>query len=209
MSKLYINIISIFILINLTGCLYVPFMGGGIVVPADSSKINFKAKNYSIGPVSTPQFTSLISKTINSNEVDIKTLGTVKWTSPFHRFNGIAAVTDEAIILLKWYKPDKEYKIIMRLAYNENEIRAVSIGANGLTANLEMRNFDLIFKDMGSGYDTITQLQFVNVDSTEVGAEKTISAFNFLKNKIKVYDVEDYDMSSDDFELNPDETELK
>jgi len=210
MSRLYINIISIFILINLTGC-YVPFMGGGIFVfPSGSSTKEVKTKNYSNGPVSTPEFASLISEAIDGGVTEIKVLGAANWIFPGHLFDGIAAVTDKAIILIKWYKPDNEYKIIKRLAFNE--ILSIAIDTRR-GANLYMRHSKLNFEDISFEYNVETHLQFVK--SIWQDSEKTETAYNYLKNLIKVHELaidyinyDDYD-DYENFEQNPDDTEPK
>lgn len=85
--------------------------------------------NYSIGPVSSEGFPSLVKDAIPSDKGRIRVFGKVDWigflissksvhlTTPY--FSGVAALTDTDILLLLWDEDEQRYKIVERVPYEE------------------------------------------------------------------------------------------
>ena len=85
--------------------------------------------NYSIGPVSSDGFPSLVKDAIPSDKGKIHVFGKAEWfgfyisskslhfTTPY--FLGVAALTDTDILLLLWDEDEQRYKIVERMPYEE------------------------------------------------------------------------------------------
>jgi len=113
MAKIYAYVVSLFILVSLTGCGPMPIK---MLVP-----------DYSLGPVSSEDFPDLVQSAIPPDKGEVHIFGKANWLgfveSPgyFHvvspYFSGVAALTDTDIFLLLYNDNEQRYEILTQVPY--------------------------------------------------------------------------------------------
>jgi len=141
-----------------------------------------------IGPVSSPEFPSLVAKTIPKEDGEIRLFGSGNWypnvrgftairsillATPVPPTPGALVITDEALIFLQWDEEAKIFDVIKRLPYSE--LVAVSLDSYGLNRRIVLRKKDL-------SYDSF---DFTQASGNLVDATKVEQAIEFLLGRIK------------------------
>jgi hypothetical protein len=141
-----------------------------------------------IGPVSSPEFPSLVAKTIPKEDGEIRLFGSGNWypnvrgftairssllATPADPTPGVLVITDEALLFQQWDEEAKIFDVIKRLPYSE--LVAVSLDTYGLNRRIVLRKTDL-------SYDSF---DFTQASGTFVDATKVEQAIGFLRGRIK------------------------
>ncbi len=113
MARIHVHAIRFVILILLTGC------GGPIIF-----YMEMKAPGYSIGPISSKEFSGLVKNAIPKDKGKLRVFGKAYWGEFGDRnifvsrhFSGIAALTDSNILLLLFNDDDQRYEILTQVPY--------------------------------------------------------------------------------------------
>ena len=179
MSKFYSLTIKVLLFLSLTGCIF--------------PTIEIKIPDYSLGPVSSHEFPTLLHNAIPASEGEVHVFGRVEWyglrDSPFRgfgrHFRGVAAITNTDILLLKWHEPGERYKIVERLPYSEILSVSTSSWGSGGSIHLHLKDKELSLGDQNYGFPRSTYLGFVKPSGFWTDQEKNEAAFVLLQEKIK------------------------
>lgn len=140
-----------------------------------------------IGPVSSPEFPSLVAKTLSKDDGEIHFFGSGSWYPNVRGFTpnrslflakpapptpGVLVITDEALLFLQWDEDAKSFDIIKRLPYSE--LVAVSLDSYGLNRRIVLRKKDL-------SYDSF---DFTQGSGNFIDATKVEQAIGFLRGHI-------------------------
>ena len=184
MAKLFSLTTIVLLVLSLTGCV------GNIT-------LQVKIPDYSLGPVSSDEFPDLLHDAIPASEGEVHVFGRAEW-SGFHDsrkfpvvsyiFVPVAAITDTDILLLKWYEPEKRYKIVKRLPYSE--ILSVSKVRRAIFLYFEDKEFSLGDKNyIIFGNTTFkTLFTFSSPSGFSMDQEKNEAAFFTLNDNIKLHE---------------------
>ncbi len=180
MAKFYLLLINVLLLFTLTGCTPI-YTNGGFYIAGVLPEV--PTPNYTIGPVSSPEFPVLLHNAIPSTEGKVHIFGQVEWWLPIRPFTprflrGVAAITDTSILLLKWYEPEARFEVLKRFPYSE--IVSVSLKGFGLARYIHVQHKDLSFGDQHYGSAQETSFNFVR--GIWLDREKTEAAFALLQN---------------------------
>jgi len=115
---------ALFTALLLVGCVPVPvvgwtpvFVGGPTAGSAD-----LKQPDYSLGPVSSDQFPDLVKNAIPPSEGAVHLAGRVELLllsdNRTYILDAVGSLTDAGIALLRWYEPEKQYRILARIPYS-------------------------------------------------------------------------------------------
>jgi hypothetical protein len=184
MSKISAHFAGMFLTVVLTAC-YVP------------APQKMGIPDYSIGPISSDEFPGLVSDAIPSNEGEIHVFGKAQWhgfhdssktlhfTTPY--FSGVAALTDEAILLLMWDEREQNYEIIERVPFSK--IKFQPKGERGSAASITILMDESTIKVGEQGYTSFnkTYLQFVLQNGLRVDGEKNRQANLLFEEKVERY----------------------
>ena len=159
--------------------------------------IKVKTPEYSLGPVSSQEFSILLQEAIPADEGEVHVAGQIEWfglesTGHFpgvgRYLKGVAAITDTDILLLGWHEPEEQYKIVARIPYSE--INAISTSSKGVgrAISLYFEDQELSLGDRDYKMGRRTFINFVKPSSIWVNKQKNEVAYNLLKDKIKPYE---------------------
>jgi hypothetical protein len=141
-----------------------------------------------IGPVSSPEFPSLVAKTIPKEDGEILLFGSGNWYPNVRGFTairssllakpadptpGVLVITDGALLFQQWDEETKIFDVIKRLPYSE--LVAVSRDTYGLNRRIILRKTDL-------SYDSF---DFTQASGNFVDATKVEQAIEFLRGRIE------------------------
>ena len=184
MTKFYFLIIKILIVLSIAGCLG---------IPSQQARI----PGYSLGPISSDKFPSLLHDAIPASEGKVHVFGNVSWSgfrdsrnypAVSRYFHSVAAITDTDILLLKWHEIEKRYKIVKRLRYSE--IQSISKGGSLIYLYFNDEELSLGNKNyVIYGTTTFkTYFEFYKPSGFLGDQEKSEAAFFILKDNIKLHE---------------------
>ena len=152
---------------------------------------------YSLGPISSDEFPTLLHDAIPAREGKVHVFGKVTWggfrdsrnyPAVSRYFHSVAAITDTDILLLKWHEIEKRYKIVKRLRYSE--IQSISkVGSliylyfNDEELSLGNKNYVIYGKTTFKTY-----FEFAKPSGILIDQEKSEAAFFILKDNIKLHE---------------------
>jgi hypothetical protein len=141
-----------------------------------------------IGPISSPEFPTLVNNAIPASEGKVQIFGAGNWfpnllgftgvrsfllAPPAESIPGVFVITDTSLLFLQWHQPEERFEVVKRLLYSE--ILSVSLDSYGLNRRLVVRKKDLSF-------DTF---DFTKGNGTLVDTEKVEAAFALLRDRFK------------------------
>jgi len=195
MPRFYLLFLKVALLVSLTGCFPFSAMDVGFLVlslPAGAGTGETDLTGYTIGPVSSEDFSDLLLNAIPASEGEVNLFGRVQWTGLTHirqsrssLLQTVAAFTNTDILSLWWYEEDQQYRILMRLPYSE--IQSVSFEQYGFGATIKLCHEvgELLLEDQKYSIGQATRLNFLNQNGMLGDTIKTEAAFEFLEDKIK------------------------
>ena len=192
MSKHYILATVLVALFLLSGCVITPLTVIGSTPLLVRGPKTFDLPNYSLGPVSSDQFSDLLEKAIPPNEGVVHLFGPANLSlskdNRYYSLSAVAALSDSAILLLKWYEPEKQYKLLARLPYSE--ILSVSTNSWGLgrVIYLCLATTEFALGDHTHAIDQRADMTFDKPSRIFQDVEKAKAAFSLLQEKIKPID---------------------
>ena len=175
--------IGILLVLSLAGC-------GGLTLPVS-------IPDYSLGPISSDEFPTLLHDAIPASEGKVHVFGKVTWggfrdsrnfPAVSRYFHAAAAITDTDILLLNWYETEKRYKIVKRIRYSEilsisKPSSLIYLYFNDEELSLGNTNYVIYGKTIFK-----TFLEFDKPSGILIDQEKTEAAFFILKDKIKLHE---------------------
>ena len=177
-------IFCLWLVLVITGCV------GNIELPV-------QIPDYSLGPVSSEEFSDLLHDAIPASEGAVHVFGEAQWSGfrdsknfpvVTRYFRGSAAITDTDILLLNWYEPEKRYKIVKRLPYSE--ILSVSKVRRAIFLYFDDKEFSVGDNNYVIFGNTTfkTLFAFSSPSGILMGQEKNEAAFSILKDNIKLHE---------------------
>lgn len=187
MTRLCLLIIKILIVLSLAGCavpMLILSLPGGAPLPQQA-----EIPGYTLGPVAADEFPALVLNAIPASEGEIHVFGKADWSGlqGGERFiEAVAAITDTNILLLMWYQPENQYKIVTRFPFSE--ILSVSALPGGDRTSLYFDDKELSLGDQTYRIDGKTALTFYKPSRIGLDREKNEATFLFLQDRIKLHE---------------------
>jgi hypothetical protein len=184
MAYVFVLSVNLVFLITLTGCL------GPLPVKMD-------VPNYSVGPVSSPNFQDMVLNSIPEDMGEVRVFGKASWlgfrkddgplmfVNPY--FKGVAVLTDTDILLLLWSEVEQRYQILKQVAYSNIRYRP-STGRGSLHLHLMESEFsfgEIDYRPAGTTY-----LSFTNNKGAFTVRENHKRAHALFQEKVEKYIVE-------------------
>jgi len=190
MSELRLLAAALLTALLLVCCVPVPvvgwtpvFVGGPTAGSAD-----LEQPDYSLGPVSSDQFADLVKEAIAPSEGEVHLVGRVEVLllseNRTYILGAVGSLTDAGIALLRWYEPEKQYRILARLPYSD----ILSLSSNSLgfgrTIKLCLATSAFAWGDHTYAIGQPTSMSFVQPAGAHHDVEKTDAAIKLLQEKI-------------------------
>ena len=186
MAKTYVYAVSLFILVLLTGCGPAP--------------IKMKVPDYSIGPVSSEDFSDLVQSAIPANQGEVRISGKANWLgfseSPgyFHvvapYFSGVTALTDTDIFLLLYNDDEQRYEILTQVSYTGISFDPQHGRRAGGALSLYIEEPDFTVGEKSYTPDERTFLEFTRPTGIRSDTEKNKLAHMLFEEKVARHVVE-------------------
>jgi len=184
-------LLSFFLLV---GCVPVPVVGWTPVFVGGPTAgwTDIDQADYSLGPVSSDQFPDLVKNAIPPSEGAAHLVGRVELLlfldNRSYILSAVGSLTDTGIVLLRWYEPGEQYRILATLPYSD----ILSFSRNSLGFG-RMINFCLATRVFAWGDQTYEggqrpSMSFVEPSGIYQDVEKTDAALNLLQEMIKPVD---------------------
>jgi len=178
----------------LVGCVALPLPGvGWTLAPVPlSGATNLDLPDYSLGPVSSPEFPDLIRNAIPPDEGEVHLSGKVELAlqldNQLYILGAVAALGDTGIVLLRWYDPEGQYKISARLPYAD--ILSLSMNTMGFGRVVYFCLATPVFAwgDQPYAIDRRASMSFIKPSGMFQDVERTETAIAFLQQKIRPID---------------------
>ena len=101
----------------------------------------------------------------------------------FYILIAVASLSDSNILLLKWYEPDEQYRILARLPYSDVlSLSANSVGL-GRTIYLCLATTEFAWGDQSYAIEQRAHMTFIKPSGSRHDVEKTESALYLLQEK--------------------------
>jgi len=180
---------ALFTALLLVGCVPVPvvgwtpvFVGGPTAGSAD-----LKQPDYSLGPVSSDQFPDLVKNAIPPSEGAVHLAGRVELLllsdNRTYILDAVGSLTDAGIALLRWYEPEKQYRILARLPHSG----ILSLSSNSLgfgrTIKLSLATSVFAWGDQTYAIGQPTSMSFVQPSGPHHDVAQTDTAIKSLQEK--------------------------
>lgn len=185
MAYILVLSVNLVFLITLTGCF------GPVLVKMD-------VPNYSIGPVSSPNFQDLVLNSVPEDMGEVHVFGKANWIG-FRKgsgplvmsqayFKGVAVLTDTDILLLLWSEVEQRYQVLKQIAYSNIRYRPSTE-----RSSLRLYLMDSEFSFGEINYRPLagqTYLEFTNPNGISTNRENLKSAHALFQEKVEKYIVE-------------------
>jgi hypothetical protein len=192
MSKICFFNIMLSTLFLLSSCIPLPVIGWTPVLLVTSGPKDLDQKGYSLGPVSSEQFPDLIERAIPPSEGTVHLFGRAELKllldNRSYSLTVVASLSDTDILLLQWYDPEEQYKLMARLPYSE--IQSVSKNERGFgrVIYLCLANMEFAWGDQSHEIGQRASMSFTKPSGFFQDIDRTKAALYLLQERIEPID---------------------